>query len=114
MDRGVPLQLPETTHLQFLVLGVLLEGPHIGRDVRSRLDEFGVGKSGPGFYQMMGRLEDSNYVTGCYEQQVIDGQRVKQRRYEITSAGRTAWRASRDFYVESIRVLKDAPGLANA
>ena len=108
------MQLPKITHLQFLVLGVLLGGPTFGCDVRIRLAEFGVKKSGPGFYQMMSRLEDSGFVTGSYEQQIIDGQRINQRRYEITKTGQSAWRASREFYVESIRQLDEGLGPANA
>ena len=108
------MQLPEATHLQFLVLGILLEEPRTGRDVRARLATFGAKKSGPAFYQMMARLEESGFVRGAYEQEVIEGQMIKQRRYRITAAGKAAWRASRDFYVESIRQLDPGWGMAYA
>ncbi len=108
------MQLPKITHLQFLVLGILFGRPAFGCDVRDRLAEFGVKKSGPGFYQMMSRLEDSGFVTGSYEQQIIDGQRINQRRYEITTTGQSAWRASREFYEESIRQLDEGLGHARA
>ncbi len=108
------MSLPEITHLQFLVLGLLLEGSQFGRDVRERLAEFGVKKSGPGFYQMMSRLEDGGFVTGAYEQQIIDGQRINQRRYEVTSQGQQAWRTSRNFYLKSIQLLGEGLGPANA
>ena len=108
------MALPEITHLQFLVLGILLGGSRMGRDVREQLGQFGVRKSGPGFYQMMGRLEDGGFVTGSYEQEVIDGQRINQRRYEVTSQGQAAWRASRDFYEESIRLLDGGLGPVGA
>lgn len=108
------MQLPEITHLQFVVLGTLLDGPQTGRDVRARLQEFGVRKSGPAFYQLMARLEDGGLVQGQYEQEVVDGQRIKQRRYKVRAAGRRAWQASRDFYVTSIQGFEGPSDLANA
>jgi len=106
-------QLPRITHLQFLVLGNLLEGIRTGQEIRDRLKTQGARKTGPAFYQMMGRLEDSGFVRGEYDQQVIDGQIIKQRRYRITAVGKRAWTRSRDFYLESIRGFEDE-GLANA
>ena len=108
------MQLPDITHLQFVVLGVLLEGVRSGRELRDRLGEHGVRKSGPAFYQMMARLEDAGLVRGDYDQRVVDGQMIKQRRYEVTPAGVSAWEASRDFYTQSIRDFEDRRGLSNA
>ena len=91
--------LPTLTHLQFLVIGLLLETPSAGRDLRARLQEHGARKSGPAFYQLMARLEDGRLVEGSYEQRSVDGQKVRERHYRATGAGKTAWRASQDFYV---------------
>lgn len=108
------MQLPRITHLQFLVLGILLDGVRTGREVRAALGENGVRKSGPAFYQLMARLEDAKFVTGTYHQQVIDGQIIKQRRYKVTAPGTRAWRASRDFYLSAIREYEPDGGLAGA
>ena len=45
---------PRLSHLQFLVLGTMLQGPRLGREIRGDLHRFGVKRSGPGFYQLMG------------------------------------------------------------
>ncbi len=92
--------LPSLTHLQFLVIGLLLEAPSAGRDLRSRLQEHGARKSGPAFYQLMSRLEDAELVDGSYEQRVADGQKVRERHYRVTATGKTAWRASQEFYID--------------
>ena len=95
------MPLPEITHLQFLVLGILLDGEESGRNVREELANKGVRKSGPAFYQMMARLEDSRFVEGWYHQKVIDGQMIKERRYRITGEGENACRRVRTFYIEN-------------
>jgi DNA-binding PadR family transcriptional regulator len=104
--------LPDITHLQFLVLMILLDGEKSGREVREELAEHGVKKSGPAFYQIMARLEDDKYVKGWYVEKVIDGQRIKERRYEITSAGVRACEHVRVFMADALRGWKG--GLANA
>ena len=49
-------QLPVLTHLQFLVLGVLLSGRESGRAIRQAVEQYGLRRSAPAFYQMMARL----------------------------------------------------------
>jgi DNA-binding PadR family transcriptional regulator len=93
------MPLPELTHLQFLVLSILLDGERSGREVRERLTEAGETKSGPAFYQFMARLEDAGFVEGWYDQKVIDGQSIKERRYRIIGNGTKAWEDVRDFYL---------------
>lgn len=73
-----------------------------GREVRKRLAEFDELKSGPAFYQTMARLEDAGFVRGRYEQKIVEGQIIKERRYRITGSGVEAWEATRDFYLENI------------
>jgi DNA-binding PadR family transcriptional regulator len=107
-------KLPELTHLQFLVVGFLTQRPLSGRDVRERLREFGVRRSGPGFYQLMARLEDAGLVDGSYRQEIVEGQIIRERHYRITPKGSQAWQASRLFYADAIARLSGSEGLAGA
>ena len=97
--------LPKLSHLQFLVLGSLLGGELRGREIRERMKEFGVRKSGPAFYQLMARLEDSKLVRGRYEQEIVEGQIIRERCYEILAPGLAAWNESRDFQASVIEEL---------
>jgi DNA-binding PadR family transcriptional regulator len=98
----MPETLPDITHLQFLILGSLRADEMAGRGLRALLRQRGARRSGPAFYQMMGRLEDAGLVEGRYDQRQVDGHAVKERRYRITAAGEAAWRSTRDFYLEAI------------
>jgi len=97
-----PRPLPDLTHLQFLVLGILRGGARTGHGVRKALARHGVRRSGPAFYQMMARLEDAGFVDGEYDQKVVAAQIIKERRYTLTPAGDSAWSATRAFYDETI------------
>jgi len=97
-----PRPLPEVTHLQFLVLGLLRGGPRRGLALRRALARHGARRSGPAFYQMMARLEDGGLVAGEYDQRVVGGQIIKERRYTIAPPGERAWSATRAFYDEAI------------
>jgi DNA-binding PadR family transcriptional regulator len=90
--------LPEITHLQFLVLASLFDGEQSGRFLRLKLHESGERRSGPAFYQMMARLEDAGFVRGHYDQKIVEGQIIKERRYRITASGTTACRRAYEFY----------------
>jgi len=91
-------QVPSLTHLQFLVLSRLRVGPSTGRELRQRLEEYSVKKSGPAFYQLMSRMEDAGVVKGWYQQQIVDSQIIRERHYQITGQGQSAWDTSSDFY----------------
>src|SRR4051794_27224023 len=93
------MPLPELTHLQFLVLSILLDAERSGRYVREQLAEQGVRKTLAAFYQLMSRLEEAGLVEGRYVQEVIDGIPVKERHYRITGEGIGAWKRTRDFYL---------------
>ena len=93
-----PPRLPQITHLQFLVLGRLLNDEQPGRVIRDAIAEFGVRRSGPAFYQMMSRLERAKLVEGWYEQVVVGDQAVTERRYRIRPAGARVWRETSEFY----------------
>jgi DNA-binding PadR family transcriptional regulator len=98
-----PDRLPAITHLQFLVLGLLLGRPQAGRDIRAELRRHAVRRTAPAFYQMMARLEDAGLVEGWYDQKVIDGQLIKERHYRLRPAGARAWAVTRDFYLSRLR-----------
>ena len=101
-------QLPTLTHLQFLVLSQLRGDAATGRQLRNGLREHGARKSGPAFYQLMARLEDTGLVEGWYEQHEANGQKVRERHYRLTSGGQKAWVSTRDFY--SAMIDRFAPG----
>jgi DNA-binding PadR family transcriptional regulator len=95
-------ELPGLTHLQFLVLGVLLSGEQSGRAIRQAIEQYGVRRSAPAFYQMMSRLERDGMVQGWYEQAKVGDQAVTERRYRTTAAGVRMWQSSCAFY-EGVR-----------
>ncbi len=94
--------LPDITHLQFLVLEALGDADQLGRELRALLASHGVRNSAPAFYQMMSRLEDAGLAEGAYDQKVIAGQNVKERRYRITKAGTRAAAHTRTFYLDRL------------
>lgn len=95
--------LPDITHLQFLVLGILLRSEHPGRQIRRELQKHAVRRTMPAFYQMMARLEDAQLVEGWYNQKVVQGQIIKERCYRLEPAGAQAWTATRDFYAATTK-----------
>ena len=110
-----PRSIPELTHLQFLVLGILRSGHRTGRHVRRALARHGVRRTAPAFYQMMARLEDARYVSGEYDQKIVDGQIIKERRYTLQPKGEAAWIATRRFYTDAIdQYGTRKPGIAHA
>src|SRR5258706_15347632 len=91
--------LPELSHLQFAVLDVAGTSTISGKELRKALlAEHGLKKSGPAFYQLMARLEEAKFVEGWYEQEVIDGQIIKERNYKITASGTRALNQTKAFY----------------
>jgi hypothetical protein len=92
------MPLPPLTQLQFLVVSRLVGGSVPGRDLREHLKSEAIRQSGPAFYQMMSVLEDGGFVSGWYEQQIIDGQIIRERHYKLLANGKTAWQKTRDFY----------------
>lgn len=97
------MPLPTPSHLQFLVMSVLLDSERAGHQVRQQMAESGVKKSGPAFYQMMARLEDTGWVKGWYDEKVIDGQMIRERRYKLTGKGARAHRQTCDFYAQRLQ-----------
>ena len=105
------MNAPNVTHLQFQVLGILIGGTKSGQSIRSELLRQGVKKSGPGFYQLMARLEDAGFVKGWYEQRQIGDQAVKERFYHLTGKGSQTWRRTKDFYLQQFKLVASG-GLA--
>lgn len=103
--------LPPVTHLQFLILEALSDGEQAGRDLRALLLTFGVRNSAPAFYQMMARLEGGGLVEGWYDQKLVGGQNVKERRYRITPSGTQSVASTREFYLsrQSLAQPKQSP-----
>jgi DNA-binding PadR family transcriptional regulator len=89
---------PELSYLQILVIEAVGASQVSGRDLRARLAETGARKSGPAFYQLMSRLEESRFVEGEYAQKVIDGRVFKERVYRVTGEGERAARETFAFY----------------
>src|SRR5256885_11573962 len=92
------MPLPDLTHLQFAVLSIVGGSEKSGREVRERLTKEKLRMSGPAFYQLMARLEESKFVAGHYLQKIVEGQIIKDRRYKITAQGLRAWNDAREFY----------------
>jgi hypothetical protein len=95
-------RLPDITHLQFLVLEALAEDERAGRHLRALLVTYGIKNTGPAFYQMMARLEDAGLAEGWYDQKLVSGQNVKERRYRLTPTGARAVAGTRSFYQERV------------
>ena len=96
------MPIPDLSHLQYLVLSCLSNGELSGRELRQLLAREGEKKSGPAFYQLMARMEDAKFVSGSYDQKVVEGQMIKERRYKVTALGMTACEHVRDFYAQRI------------
>ena len=95
--------LPPLPHLQFAVLGILRGRQQSGLDIRRELARLNVGKTGPAFYRLMSRMEESGLVEGWYEQDVVDGQIFRERVYRALPLGTRAWNQTRNFHLTVIR-----------
>ncbi len=106
------MSIPRLTHLQFMILGLLQSETTCGKGLRAALRRSGERRSGPSFYQLMARLEDGGFVRGRYQQEIVDGQIIRERCYELTALGGRAWRQSRDFYLQWINRFTEGPAPA--
>lgn|ERR1039457_643282 len=95
------IAIPQLSHLQFAVLDVLGTDVGSGKELRKRLSERGIKKSGPSFYQMMARLEEAKFVEGSYKQEIIEGQIIKERQYRIVADGVRALNRTKQYYTAS-------------
>lgn len=95
--------LPTLSHLQVRVLECLGANRLAGRELRKQLALRGTKKSGPGFYQLMARLEEGGLVKGEYSQKLIENQPIKERHYTITAKGSRALQETLNFYEPVIK-----------
>lgn len=79
------------THLQFIALVFISKQPGISSSqLQIRFSEFKEPRSGPAFYRLMFRLEESGWTYGTYEKHDVNGQIVRIKRYYLTPAGSVA------------------------
>jgi hypothetical protein len=97
--------LPELTHLQFVILEALGSRVKRGKQLREDLMAHGVRKSGPAFYQLMARLEEAKFVKGWYEQEIIEGQIIKERHYQLLGLGADAMNQTKNFYQGKLAIV---------
>ena len=87
------MPLPVLTHLQYLVLTIILINtngnfPQLsGGGIRRHLKRRGLNKSGPAFYQMMKRIEREKWVVGQHEERKVRGYKIREKLYTITDKG---------------------------
>jgi DNA-binding PadR family transcriptional regulator len=106
-------KLPDVSNLQYLALGLLMAGERPGREIREAVRRFGVRRSAAAFYQFMARLERDGLVEGWYDQVRVGDQRVTERRYRVTAAGRRSWNEAHAFH-EAVQRMAREPGSSNA
>jgi DNA-binding PadR family transcriptional regulator len=92
------MSLPQLSHLQAAVLDALGPRELSGRELREALKQRKIKKDGPAFYQLMSRLEEAKLVEGYYDEKIVEGQRIKERRYILKGEGAKALRDTTSFY----------------
>src|SRR5450755_2115646 len=105
-------ELPQLSHLQYAVLEQVGTDSVRGKDLRKRLSERGIKKSGPSFYQMMARLEEAKLIEGRYAQEIIAGQIIKERHYRIIANGTRALQRTQQFYQRTQDPIGHVPSFA--
>ena len=93
--------VPPLTHLQFAVLDSLLNGESSGQELRSSIAKRGFKKTGPGFYQLMQRLEEGRFVESRIVPVIIGDQTYRERRYKLTGHGERACAQTVQFYMHA-------------
>ncbi len=88
------MKIPKLFHLQVAVLAIVVEDELSGEDIRQKT---GL-KIGPGFYQLMARLEREKLVSGRYIKTVTRGQPVRKKVYRLTEVGRREMKTVEKFY----------------
>ena len=111
MSNQTKESLPELSHLQFVVLNALGANVKRGKQLRADLAEHGIKKSGPAFYQLMARLEEASFIKGWYEQEIIDGQIIKERHYKLLGLGERALNQTMQFYRNKLAPIRLKPAI---
>jgi hypothetical protein len=106
--------LPEVTPLQFLVVGLLFEGPQGGEELRRRISACGVPLSPPGFSRLVDRMERLGYLQIFCQNGPRGCRRVFPRRFEVTDLGVAIWTQARDFYASAAPPPAELVAIATA
>jgi DNA-binding PadR family transcriptional regulator len=95
--------LPEHSHLQYAILGLLSRAEVSGVELRKSISELtGKEYSGPAFYQLMGRMVELQFVQGFDVDVKVNRYVAKERRYRILPQGTAAVKEVRHFYMEFV------------
>lgn len=104
------MAFPPLTHLQSLVIKLILSGRHEAPEIRDGLRAFGACYSCAAFYELMGRMDDSGLIAGKQCRSVQTGELVMRWDYDVTDRGREMLRHTARFYMTDI----DPPTAAEA
>lgn len=108
MHSDITMNFPVLSALQTLVIEVVGSERVTGRELRRRLAEHNVRKTGPAFYQAMARMEEAGIVSGEYEQKIVDGQIIRERVYRVTGDGAQAFNDTLAFY-QRFNLVRNLP-----
>jgi len=100
--------LPELTHLQFLIIDILrqeLEGTP-ARFIRQKMDNAGVERQRPVFYNAMARLVERGLVEAWTEVFDVAGEDVSRTHYRTTPEAEKAWKFTHQFYSSRAQAAK--------
>jgi DNA-binding PadR family transcriptional regulator len=96
-------RVPEVTHLQFLVMRLILDGVVSGRSLHKELEARGARMSRPAFYQLMMRLEDGKLLESWFERRESGGYVVRETHYRVTAPGKRAMQTVQTFYIPLVQ-----------
>ncbi len=95
-------ELPEVTHLQFLVLDAVDRGQAFSRQIRDVLKAYGQGEKHPAFYMLLRRMEEAGLLEGSRHSQVVEltgrMQHLREKVYRLTEKGAQQHRSCLAFY----------------
>ena len=85
---------------QFAILSIIRASEVRGKEIRDHLKKLKISKiskSGPAFYQLMSRMEEAGLVSSKFDQRIIDGQIIKEKKYKIKAKGARSLESTIDF-----------------
>jgi hypothetical protein len=102
----LPVPLPDLTHLQFLVLDLLIESESglSASQLRESLNQHGEPRAGPKFYQLMKRLVKEGLIDTWSQSFDVGGGVVNRTYYKQTDLGHTFWYSTLRFYADRLRI----------
>jgi len=95
--RSFP-SVPDLSHVQFFVLESLMVCPLSTKQLRSELHGVGWARSKPTFHELTKRLEERGLIHGFFERKFVGYFVIRERHYEITTAGVRAYHEAQAFY----------------